>query len=361
MKKTLLSLLLSMLLLGCKGTLLAEAPTPTPAATETPTAVPTSAPTPVPTAEIIIVSAAPPTYTPTATPEPTPSPTPSPSPTPEPTPFTMVWMSDTQVLSRYYPEVFNAMRDWILNNREKENIQFIVHSGDVVDGIGPAMFENANNALVPLFETLPGMIVSGNHDVTLSGKSWHFTQQPYAKLVHKEGQTLSENEGANVYASYVTFRACDTDFLVFGVGFDVICYDWMNEVIANYPDHVVIVVVHKGLQSNCDFSKETLSLFRRVMPQWPSFRLVLCGHERGTLMRTDWFDDDQDNKPDRSVTTMMFNYQDDRKQGLGFMRLLRFDPIDHSIEVLTYSPWFDQWGYPKATDEENHFTLINAW
>ena len=354
-KALLLSLLLSLLLLGCQDTSQAEALTPTPAVTEMPTVLPTS----VPTVETILVSAAPATASPTLVPEVTPAPTPISSPSP--TPFTMVWMSDTQVLSRSYPEVFNAMRDWILNNREKENIQFIVHSGDVVDSIGPAMFENANNALVPLFETLPGMIVSGNHDVTQSGKPWHFTQQPFAKLVHKEGQTLSENEGANVYASYVTFRACDTDFLVFGIGFDVICFDWVNEVIAKYPNHVVIVVVHKGLQPDGDFTKETLSLFRRVMPLWPNFRLVLCGHERGTLMRTDWFDDDGDETPERSVTTMMFNYQDDRKEGLGFMRLLRFNPVDHSIEVLTYSPWFDQWGYPKATDEENHFILINAW
>ena len=358
-KALLLSLLFSLLLLGCQGTSQAEALTPTPAVTEMPTALPTSALT----VETIIVSAASATASPTLVPEVTPAPTPipSPSPTPEPTPFTMVWMSDTQVLSRYYPEVFNTMRDWILNNREKENIQFVVHTGDVVDSIGTIMFENANNALVPIFEALPGMIVSGNHDVTKSGKTWHFTQQPYAKLVHKEGQTLSENEGTNVYASYVTFRAADTDFLVFGVGFDVICYTWMNEVIANYPNHVVIVVVHKGLQPDGDFTKETLSLFRKVMPQWPNFRLVLCGHERGTQMRTDWFDDDGNETPDRSVTTMMFNFQDDRKEGLGFMRLLRFNPVDHSIEVLTYSPWFDQWGYPKATDEENHFILINAW
>ncbi len=360
-KALLLSLLLILLLLGCQGTPQAEALTPTPAATEAPTAVPTVAPTPIPSAEQIIVSVAPVTFTPPATPDPTPSPVPTPEPTPAPTPFTMVWMSDTQHISRNHPEVFNAMRDWILNNREKENIQFVAHTGDVVDGIGPGMFENANNALVPLFETLPGMVVYGNHDVVQPSKPWHFTQQPFAKLVQKEGQTLSQYEGSNVYAAYVTFRACDTDFLVFGVGFDVVCYDWMNEVIAKYPDHVVIVIVHKGLQPDGDYSKETRYMFLNVMPQWPNFRLILCGHERGTQMRTDWFDDDGDSKPERSVTTMMFNYQDDRKEGLGFLRLLRFNPIDHSIEVLTYSPWFDQWGYPKATDEENHFILINAW
>ena len=82
---------------------------------------------------------------------------------------------------------------------------------------------------------------------------------------------------------------------------------------------------------------------------------------RGTQRRTDWFDDDGDGEAERSVTTMMFNFQDDRVYGLGFLRLLRFQPLDHSIEVLTYSPWYDQWGYEKATEEENHFLLPNAW
>jgi hypothetical protein len=58
---------------------------------------------------------------------------------------------------------------------------------------------------------------------------------------------------------------------------------------------------------------------------------------------------------------MMYNYQDDWDAGLGFIRLLRFNPEDHSIEVSTYSPWYDQWGYSKVTDEENHFILTNAW
>ena len=199
MRKVLLSLLLILLLLGCQGTSQAEALAPTAAATEAPTPVPTATPLPPTSALTIIVSAAPVTATPTISPDATlvatPFPTPTPSPTPEPTPFTMVWMSDTQHMSRNNPDVFNTMRDWILNNREKENIQFVVHTGDVVDSIGTVMFENANNALVPLFETLPGMIVSGNHDVTQSGKPWHFTQQPFAKLVHKEARPCRKTRG----------------------------------------------------------------------------------------------------------------------------------------------------------------------
>jgi len=265
-------------------------------------------------------------------------------------------MSDTQNISRHQPEVFNAMRDWILDNREKENILFVAHTGDVVDGFSPTMFENAANALVPLFETLPGMVVSGNHDISKSGSQYYFLQQPYAQLVQKEGQTYQD--GA---AAYVTFHACDTDFLVFGLGYGVYCPAWVNEIIAQHPNHVVIVIMHKGLQEDGRFFTEARALYREVMPHCPTFRLLLCGHMRGTLTRTDWFDDDGDGVQERSVTSMMFNYQDDRVDGLGFMRLLRFDPLTRSIEVCTYSPWLDLWHYAKAEEGEDHFILENAW
>lgn len=248
------------------------------------------------------------------------------------------------------------MRDWILANREKENIQFVVHTGDVVDSFGVTMFENAANALVPVLEAIPGMVVSGNHDVTGKGSQFYFLQQPYAQLVQKEGQTYQD--GA---AAYATFHACDTDFLVFGLGYGVSCPDWVNEVIDQHPNHVVIAVIHMGLQEDGKFFSAARTLWREVMPRCPSFRLLLCGHMRGTQTRTDWFDDDGDGTPERSVTSMMFNYQDDRVDGLGFMRLLKFDPVTHSIDVSTYSPWLDLWHYAKAEEGEDHFILENAW
>ena len=361
MKKALCALLLfGLLLSGCQSIPKGEAmavqntstlePTPDP----TPTLEPTPVPTPIPprATEMLSISAAP------VTPSPTVPPTPSPTPTatPEPTPFTLVWIADTQNYSRNQAEVFNAMRDWILNNREKENIQFVAHTGDVVDGFSQAMWDNAANALVPIFEALPGMVVSGNHDVFKDGNQWYFTHQPYAQLVQKEGQTYRDGD-----AAYVTFHAAGTDFLVFGIGYSVSCPDWMNQVIAEHPDHVVITVIHSGLTEDGNVSGPMKTILQNVAPQAPGFRLMLCGHMRGSATRIDWFDDDQDGEKDRSVTTMMFNYQEDRIDSLGFMRLLRFDPMIRSIEVLTYSPWFDQWGYPKASEQENHFILENAW
>ena len=150
MKKALVVwLLLGLLLAGCQGApqgeALATAAAPTPVATPAETQA----------AFQLLISPAPATPSPTVPPTPSPSPTPSPtpeptpSPTPEPTPFTLVWMSDTQNISRNNPDVFDRLRDWILENREKENIQFVAHTGDVVDGMSPTMWENAANAWCP--------------------------------------------------------------------------------------------------------------------------------------------------------------------------------------------------------------------
>lgn len=314
-----------------------------------------SAPLAMQSIEIVHPSSTP-TLTPRATLSPTRIPSPTPTLTPGPTPFTIVWMSDTQNLSRHAPEVFNSMRDWILQNREKENIQFVIHTGDVVDGIGPTMFRNAEAALIPVLKAIPGMVVSGNHDISRRGNQSFFTRRSYAQLVQKPGQTYQNGD-----AAYVTFRAADTDFLVFGLGYEVRCTEWMNDVIRQHPNHVVITVMHKGLQEDGRFFSCAKVIFEKVMPENPGFRLLLCGHMRGAIQRTDWFDDSKDGKNDRSVTSMMFNFQDDWRHGLGFIRLLRFDPSNRSIEVLSYSPWFDRWDYPKAKPGENSFVLKDAW
>lgn len=331
--------------------------------------VPVSETVPDPVEAVVIhetpVSAATPIPTPTPSPIPTPSPTPeptptpTPSPTPVPTPYTIVWMSDTQNLSRHFPEVFNNMRDWILANREEWNIVFVAHTGDVVDGCSTFMWDAATEALLPIFEQIPSMVVSGNHDISKNNKHALFYNRPYAQAVQKEGQIFENGE-----AAYVTFEAAGDEFLVFGIGYEVRgtkLKNWITEVSEQHPDAIVLYVIHSGLQPDGRFSGQARELFLSVIADNPHARLMLCGHQRGTLRRTDLFDDDGDGTEERSFTTLMFNYQDDRKDGLGFMRFLTFDPMTRSITVRTYSPWFDQYGYKKAKAGEDAFVLENAF
>ena len=251
------------------------------------------------------------------------------------------------------------MRDWILEQKEALNIAFVAHTGDVVDGTSPLMWDRATEMLVPIFDEIPGMVVSGNHDITKELKTGLFSKRPYAQAVLKEGQTYEDG-----MAAYVTFEAGGDRFLVFGMGYNTRGYRmlrWVRSVADEYPDAIILFVMHFGLQPEGRFSGQAKELFENIFPDYPNARLLLCGHMRGTLRRTDWFDDDGDGEKERSFTTMMFNVQDDFKEGLGFLRILTFHPENRSIEVRTYSPYYDLWGYPQNEPDMDTFTLENAY
>lgn len=347
-----LLLLVSFLILGCQAQPVeAEAPT------EEPTFEPTEAPTEAPTPTFELVSVQTPEPTEIVTPEPTPAPTDTPAPMP--TPFSIVWMSDTQNLSRHDPETLNGMRDWILQEREKQDIVFVIHTGDVVDGCSTAMWDNASVALVPLFYELPGMVVSGNHDISSANKQSLFYERPYARMTQKEGQIFKDGTCA-----YQTFTAGGDEFLVFGYGYGVHgreVWDWTDAVIAEHPNAVILFAMHYGLQGDNRYSGQARELFQYIAEKTPNARLLLCGHHAGILRHEDPVDDDGDGTADRTFYTLMFNVQDDLEEGTGFMRILTFYPEDRHIEVKLYSPYYDLWEYPKALPEENRFILENAY
>ena len=332
-----------------------EAVSQSPAPTEPPIPTETPSPTPEPTAEQVFIETPAPTEVPTAIP----TETPLPSAEPAPTPFSIVWMSDTQNLTRHYPEVFNSMRDWILNEQEAQNIVFMIHSGDVVDACTNAMWDNASIALIPVLYKIPGMIVSGNHDLGTKDPYAMFFNRPYAKMVQPEGQKYRDGESA-----YQTFTAGGDEFLVFGLGYGVrgpAEIDWIESVIEQHPDAVILFVMHYGLQPENRYSGQARELYENIVKKTPNAKLLLCGHYQGALRHEDVIDDDEDGNPDRTFYTLMFNVQDDAEQGLGFMRIMTFYPEDRRIEFRTYSPWLDKWEYPNVLPEDNTFTLENAY
>ena len=137
-------------------------------------------------------------------------------------------------------------------------------------------------------------------------------------------------------------------FLVFSLsyGYEVAASGWVNEICEQYADHYAVLCLHTYVDAG-GYSSVGRRLIDGVVRQSPNIRLVLCGHARGTAYRPEEIDDG-DGKTDRTVHQMMMNTQDDQDQGAGFLRILRFDPMNDSIEVITYSPWLDRYGYGDA-------------
>lgn len=306
-----------------------------------------------------IVSTILPTVTPNHTPISTPTPTPIPTPTPAPTPFTLAWISDTQDYALGRPDPMNAMADWLIENREAENIVFVAHTGDVVDnGTSDWQWEHVNPALERILEHYPAIFASGNHDVTGSGSSRYFLKQNTIISSIPEGQSFSDGAG-----SYALFNAGGTDFIIVSVYWnaDYGTYKEAVVVLNQYSGHTALIVTHSALESDGSWTGPGSRLSGSVVAVCPNVRLVLCGHYRGSVRREDYYDDDGDGEGERKVVTMMYNFQGDREKGLGYLRLVSFDPEFRSISIRTYSPYYDDFNYFDDDADKDEFIIEQGY
>jgi hypothetical protein len=71
-------------------------------------------------------------------------------PAPEPTPlpyvngsWTLVALPDTQNYCSSFPDVFTSQTRWIVDNKEKRKIAFVLQEGDVTNNDAPQEWGNA--------------------------------------------------------------------------------------------------------------------------------------------------------------------------------------------------------------------------
>ena len=290
--------------------------------------------------------------TPSPSPSPSPTPTPSPSPTPEPTPFSLYWVSDAQVYAYRYPKIYNRMFAYMANAAAEQNALGVLMTGDLVDNRNEQRHWNHAKAAIGLLDgKLPVWCVAGNHDVGADRGDYSaflscgFCAAEEGDLLYKDGVCW-----------YDTFTAAGQDFLLLGVGWqnNSDYLPWMKNVLENHPDHTAILLVHSFLTDNGNLTGTGKNLEKELLSHYPNLRLVLCGHNDGSARWEKAYEDGH------SVNALMYNFQDDKKYGLGYIRILTFDPADRSLFVTTYSPWFDDYNYYKDETKDT-FTLMSAW
>ena len=293
-----------------------------------------------------------PSASPTPTPSPSPTPTPTPTPTPVPTPFSLYWVSDAQVYAYRYPKIYNKMFAYMANTYEEQNALGVVMTGDMVDNRNEQRHWDHAKAAIGLIEgKLPLWCVAGNHDVG-ADKGDYRAYLSYGFCAAEEGDLLYKDG----VCWYDTFTAAGQDFLLLGIGWqnDTNYLSWARGVLETYPDHSVILLVHSFLKDNGDLTGTGKTLERELLSVYPNIRLVLCGHNDGSVRWQKEYEDGH------LVNALLYNFQDDKKYGLGYLRILTFDPEDRSLFVTTYSPWFDDFDYQKDTGKDT-FTLTDAW
>ena len=114
--------------------------------------------------------------------------------------------------------------------------------------------------------------------------------------------------------------------------------EWMNDVLAQYPERKAILNFHEYLLTTKGFGEQPQRIYDEVVAKNPNVCMVLSGHYHSAATRVDQFDDNGDGVNDRSVYQMLFDYQALDEGGRGYMRLMHFSLENQKITVKTYSP-----------------------
>ena len=181
--------------------------------------------------------------------------------------WTMVIIPDTQKYvdlneSHQYPEVFNGVTQWIVDQKHDRNIQLVLHEGDIVDNNTHAEWQMAKTAMAKLDGHVPYIIVGGNHDYGPGGNAGDRStlMNNYFKVTDnvlndpaKNGVTKGFYETGKLDNTYSTFTAPDgRELLIFALEFaprqKVV--DWAKEVAqrTEYQDHTAILLTHAYME-----------------------------------------------------------------------------------------------------------------
>ncbi|WP_036746187.1 FIMAH domain-containing protein [Paenibacillus sp. UNC451MF] len=265
--------------------------------------------------------------------------------------YTMVWLSDTQFYTELWPDYYESQIQWIKDNKDALNIQYVFHTGDVVNEMNqPFEWERADQYMKVLEQSgIPYGVLAGNHDVEnidqgtidYSKFSRYFGEQRFLDQ-SQYGESYQDNRG-----HYDLISAGGKDFLFLYMGWDIgeKEFSWMNKVLADHPNRTTFIAVHDYLNPNGTRSSVGEQMFQRVVVPNKSVVAVLSGHYTGSSVKIDPLDDNGDGTPDRAVVQMLNDYQALREGGSGYMKLLHFDSERDQITIQSYSPAKDDYNY----------------
>jgi Carboxypeptidase regulatory-like domain/Calcineurin-like phosphoesterase len=283
--------------------------------------------------------------------------------------FTVVVLPDPQNETQFFPQALDSQMQWIVNNRQAQNIQMVLTAGDNVnDGASTTQMQNLDAAFRLLDNAgIPYLLAVGNHDYngftpkisrSLSGFNQWFGPGRYSSKAFFGGNFPS-GSNANSY-DVVTINGKQVLFMALEYRPTSASLDWADSILSANADKEAIVVDHSFVLKNgyredqCD-DQDMPAGNATGQETWTRLRkhsnviMVLSGHFTGGsgARRSDLGDNSN------LVNQLFADYQDFANGGNGWLRVMTFHPASNTISVSTYSPFLNQ----SMTDGANQFTL----
>jgi hypothetical protein len=290
--------------------------------------------------------------------------------------WTLVLLPDTQCYSDRMPGLFTLQTHWIVKNKDKYNIQYVVTLGDITDNDTDRDWHNTYEALTELDGKVPYALVPGNHDYTphgdpISGKSGLNKYFPVSRF--RDWPTFGGPiKPDDITSSYHLFSAGGADWIILALEWAPRneTVQWANAILAKYPQRKAILATHAYLYDDStryDFAKKGKSQDwnpHSYLPNAPvndgeelwqklvrrnNFAFTFNGHvcHSGLGLLT------SKNDQGKMVHQMLVDYQVRPLGGEGYLRILEFLPDGKTVHVKSYSPLYDKY----LKDARNQFSL----
>lgn len=289
--------------------------------------------------------------------------------------FSVILLPDTQYYSSKFPDIFYKQMDWIIENRNQLNIQYVVHLGDLTNNNKEYAWKVADKSFRMLDDTgIPYSIVYGDNDMKNPDENYYDGIR-HTELLNKyfPPSRLEKNnswwnggffEPDKIDNYYCLFNYKDHKFMIMNL--ELAARDnvlaWADSIISANPSRKVIIVTHDyldkkgkrlddlksfGMDGKDDMGNpkgnNAETVFKKLVKQNPNVILVLCGHKSGEFEKIVKIKESKDSENTRKVFEILSDFQDEKtkgsneRSGKGLLRVIKFYPENNEIAVFTVS------------------------
>ncbi len=277
----------------------------------------------------------------------------------------------------------NLLYDWILANKDKKNIKYVMGLGDITDKYNvnyngsttgashdtAAEWAWAYSQISRLDGKIPYSVVRGNHD------NEGYFDQYFANDAYKSQFTdpdYADNsacffEEGSVLNAYTKFTVGTEKYLLLLLDYtpsDAVLA-WAEDVVERNSDYRVIINTHSYLNDDKTLTDAGDAIWKTIVEKHDNVVLVLCGH----VITSDIVKNEREGGNSNAVTEILINpqsrdgqYKYDTKAGMVAMLYFSNNGKNVRVEYIsTVSSTPDKDVYANASVNNFSFNLMNTY
>lgn len=255
---------------------------------------------------------------------------------------------DSQLYTQATPQMFADQMSYVVDRADERKTELVVHAGDLVNREYLSQEYQWHGAELGMSQLdaagLPYMVSWGNHDYSdprnnrVMLPKWYPMTRFQASL---EGSPWTFGGSQDIDNYYYTAEIDGAKLLLLTVGYfsadnaGDAALAWAHDVIAQHPDHSVILAVHQSVGTGAN-NWANNNVTSQLVDPFPNVKLVLGGHITGTGVA---HRSAADGAPVYGILT---DYQGRVYGGQQYLKSLSVDSENGLLYANTYSPYLDK-------------------